>query len=112
MYLLLRGCHVKIQNWNNFVDNYTEASKSMCAEGEVYCWMNCLPAPTCNSDQQLSCYNDQHVQCCSDYNDEPCENMDGTCHWECASNGASDSICSINLVVVVFCIFITKLTSV
>ena len=106
MYLLLRGCHVKIQN---FVDNYTEASNSMCEEGEVFCWMYCLPAPTCNSDQQLSCYNDQHVQCCSDYNDEPCENMDGTCHWECASNGASDSIWSLNFVVI-FCLFITKLT--
>merc|ERR1711935_908562 len=56
-------------------DNHTEASKSMCAEGEVYCWMNCLPAPACDSDYQLSCYNDQHVECCSDYNDEPCEDM-------------------------------------
>ena len=99
----------------------------MCAEGEVYCWMNCLPAPACDSDYQLSCYNDQHVECCSDYNDEPCEDMDDTCQWECVStpstvspvstistvstpstvsNGAfSDSICSINFVVA-FCLLI------
>ena len=98
----------------------------MCDEGEVYCWMNCLPAPTCDSDY-LICYNDQHVECCSDYNDESgCENMDLSCHWECTSTSstvspvstpstvssrASGSICSLNLVVV-FCLFITKLTGV
>jgi hypothetical protein len=82
----------------------------MCDEGEVFCWMECLPVPTCDSDQQLSCYNDQNVECCSDYNEEPCENMDDTCKWECtASNGASDSIRSLNFVVI-FCLFLTKLT--
>jgi len=64
-------------------DNYTEASKSMCEEGYEYCWMGCMPAPSCGSGQQLSCSNTQNVDCCSTYNDEPCEDMDGTCHWEC-----------------------------
>ena len=59
----------------------------MCDEGEVFCWMECLPAPTCDSDQQLSCYNDQNVECCSDYNEEPCENMDDTCKWEQGGDG-------------------------
>ena len=101
----------------------------MCDEGEVYCWMNCLPAPTCDTDQQLSCHNAINVECCSDYNEEPCENMDDSCQWECVStpstvspvntvstassastisNGASDSICFLNFVVV-FCLLIAKL---
>ena len=68
-------------------DNYTKASKLMCKENEIYCWMNCLPAPSCNSNQQLSCYNDQQNECCSDFNDEPgCEDMDGTCQWHCVSS--------------------------
>ena len=68
-------------------DNYTKASKLMCKENEIYCWMNCLPAPSCNSNQQLSCYNDQQNECCSDLNDEPgCEDMDGTCQWHCVSS--------------------------
>ena len=61
-------------------DNYTEASKAMCSEGYEYCWMGCMPAPTCGSGQQLSCFNNHDVECCSTYNDEPCEDMDGIYH--------------------------------
>ena len=62
-------------------DNYTEASKAMCSEGYEYCWMGCMPAPSCGSGQQLSCFNNHDVECCSTYNDEPCEDMDGIYHY-------------------------------
>ena len=61
--------------------NYTETSKALCSEGYEYCWMGCMPAPTCGSGQQLSCFNNQDVECCSTYNDEPCEDMDGIYHY-------------------------------
>ena len=42
--------------------NFTKASKSMCSNGEEYCWSTCMEAPSCGSNQQVSC-DGHHLYC-------------------------------------------------